>query len=254
MNIESLTFPGFSWAFAVGVLQIVVIDLILAGDNAVVIALAVKTLPREKRLIGITFGAGFAVILRVTLTFFAAQLLMVSYVKLVGGGLIFWIACKLLLEDVSGDGSGKEAQTIWGAVWIIVVADVTMSTDNILALAGASKGSLFLLIFGLVLSIPLVVGTSTILARLMDRYPIIVYIGAAVLGKVSAEMIFTDPAVEAWFEIPEIALHMLEAFFALGVIGVAKIYAWAQASHGEIETELVARANAARETDKLDGK
>ncbi|MEI7451297.1 MAG: TerC family protein [Desulfomonile sp.] len=234
MNLESLAFPGLSWDFAVGVLQIIMIDLILAGDNAVVIALAVKTLPKEKRLMGIAFGAGFAVFLRVTLTFFAAQLLIIPYVKLLGGVLIFWIACKLLLEDVYDDETGREAHSIWGAIWIIVVADVTMSTDNILALAGASKGSLFLLIFGLVLSIPLVVGGSTILARLMDRYPIIIYVGAAVLGKVSAEMIFTDPAVEAWFKTPEIALYVLEAFFAAGVIGVAKLYAWALVNRREV--------------------
>jgi YjbE family integral membrane protein len=206
------------------VASIIVIDLVLAGDNAVVIALAVKSLPRQKRLLGVAFGAGFAVALRIILTFFAAQLLMISYVKFIGGALIFWIAVKLLIQDVEAEESGKEATNIWSAIWIIVVADVTMSTDNILALAGASKGNLFLLLFGLILSIPFVVFTSTLLARLMDKYPIIVYLGAAVLGKVAAEMIFTDPAVETIWKAPETVLYILYVVGAAAVIIVGRLY------------------------------
>jgi len=225
MDLSSaLGCPMDAWTLFSGVLQIILIDLILAGDNAVVIALAVQSLPRRQRAFGISFGAGFAVLLRIVLTFFAAQLMMLSYVKLVGGILIFWIACKLLLEEVAVKDSGREANSIWHAVWIIVVADVTMSTDNILALAGASKGNLFLLIFGLILSIPLVVCASAFLARLMDRFPIIVYVGAAVLGKVSAELIFTDPALAGIIHVPELALYGIEAAFAASVIAVAKVY------------------------------
>jgi YjbE family integral membrane protein len=224
MDWSALSCPAFGWDLCLAVASIIVIDLVLAGDNAVVIALAVKSLPRQKRLAGIAFGAGFAVFLRIVLTFFAAQLLMISYVKFIGGALIFWIAVKLLIQDVEAEESGKEASSIWSAIWIIVVADVTMSTDNILALAGASKGNLFLLLFGLILSIPLVVFTSTLLARLMDRYPIIVYVGAAVLGKVAAEMIFTDPAVEAIWKVPETGLYILYVVGAVAVIVVGRLY------------------------------
>lgn len=224
MSLEGLVFPEISWRLALDIIQIVLIDVVLAGDNAVVIALAVKSLPKEQRMLGVTFGAGFAVALRVVLTFFAAQLLQISYVKFIGGILIFWIACKLLLEDVAADDGGREAATLWNAIWVIVVADVTMSTDNILALAGASKGNLFLLVFGLILSIPLVVFTSTLLTRLMDRYPFIVYLGAAVLGKVAFELVFTDPAVMAYIEVPHSYLYGLEAFGAVLVIVVAKTY------------------------------
>jgi YjbE family integral membrane protein len=217
--------PSFSVEFVLSVLTIILIDLVLAGDNAVVIALAVKSLPRDKRLIGVSFGAGFAVVLRIVLTFFAAQLLMIQYVKFIGGALIFWIAVKLLIEDVEAEETGKEATSIWSAIWIIVVADVTMSTDNILALAGASKGNVTLLLFGLILSIPLVVFTSTLLARLMDKYPIIVYLGAAVLGKVTAEMIFTDPAVERVLgTLSQTTLYILFAVGAAAVIVVGRLY------------------------------
>jgi len=224
MSLEGLAFPEVSWRLAFDIIQIVLIDVVLAGDNAVVIALAVKSLPKEQRMLGVTCGAGFAVVLRVVLTFFAAQLLQISYVKLIGGILIFWIACKLLLEDVAAEDGGHEAATLWNAIWVIVVADITMSTDNILALAGASKGNLFLLVFGLILSIPLVVFTSTLLTRLMDRYPFIVYLGAAVLGKVSVELVFTDPAVIAYIEVPHSYLYGLEALGAVLVIVVAKAY------------------------------
>jgi YjbE family integral membrane protein len=224
MDWSALSCPAFGWDLCMAVASIIVIDLVLAGDNAVVIALAVKSLPRQKRLLGVAFGAGFAVALRIVLTFFAAQLLMISYVKFIGGALIFWIAVKLLIQDVEAEESGKEATNIWSAIWIIVVADVTMSTDNVLALAGASKGNLFLLLFGLILSIPLVVFTSTLLARLMDKYPIIVYIGAAVLGKVAAEMIFTDPAVETIWKAPETVLYFLYVVGAAAVIVVGRLY------------------------------
>ncbi len=192
----------FNWVFVLGILNIVIIDLILAGDNAVVIAMAVRSLPRDRRQWGIILGAGAAVVLRVVLTFFVAKLLAISFIKLAGGVLIAWIAVKLFVEGAPEQGE-KEAKTLWQAMWLIVVADITMSTDNVLAVAGASQGNPFLLIFGLALSIPFVVFTSNLLAMLMDRYPVIIYIGAAVLGRVAAEMIFTDPAVVGWLQPPK---------------------------------------------------
>ncbi len=224
MVIDSRAFSGSLEDLVLGVFQIVLIDLVLAGDNAVVIAMAVRSLPRKKRRFGIIFGAGLAVILRVALTFFASQLLQINFVKLVGGLLIFWIGCKLLLQDAAAQETGRQATTVWNAIWIITVADLTMSTDNILALAAASKGNLPLLMFGLALSIPLVVFTSDLLSRLMAKFPFIIYLGAAILGKVAAEMIFTDPAIRELILIPAIGLYALEVLFAIGVIAVAKLY------------------------------
>ncbi len=213
-----------NWAFFVGIFNIIIIDLILAGDNAVVIAMAVRSLPRKQRMWGIMLGAGAAVVLRVVLTFFVAQLLVISFVKLAGGVLIAWIAVKLFIEGAPEQEEGKEAKTLWQAMWLIVVADITMSTDNVLAVAGASHGNLFLLIFGLALSIPFVVFTSNLLAMLMDRYHIIIYIGAAILGKVAGEMIFTDPAVMSWLQLPPWFTYVMEAVFAVGVIVVGKLW------------------------------
>ncbi len=211
------------WAFFVGILNIVIIDLILAGDNAVVIAMAVRSLPRMQRQWGIILGAGAAVVLRVVLTFFVSQLLVISFVKLVGGVLIAWIAVKLFIEGAP-EQADQEAKTLVQAMWLIVVADITMSTDNVLAVAGASHGNLFLLLFGLALSIPFVVFTSNLLSMLMDRYPIIIYIGAAVLGRVAAEMIFGDPWVVEWLSPPKWFTYSMEAVFAVGVIVVGKLW------------------------------
>jgi YjbE family integral membrane protein len=183
------------WEWILAILSIVVIDIVLAGDNAVVIALAVRKLPPKQRLIGISLGSALAVLLRVSLTFVAAQVLALNYVKLVGGLLILWIAVKLLIDNTGEKAQGKEAGGLWQAVWLILVADVTMSLDNVLAVAAASKGSFGLLLFGLGLSIPLVVFTSNLLAKLMDRYPLIIYVGSAILGKVGGEMIMTDRLV-----------------------------------------------------------
>lgn len=214
----------FTWEFCVGFLSIVLIDLVLAGDNAVVIALAVKNLHGKQRRIGIIFGAGAAVALRVVLTFFVAQLLQISFIKLLGGILILWIAVKLLVEGAPEEKFKKEATTFLQAIRIIVLADIIMSTDNILAVAGACKGNFFLLLFGLALSIPFVVLTSSLLSKLMDKYPIIVYIGAAVLGRVGGEMIMTDPFTVKLIEPGKVLQYSVEVIGAVGVIVVGKLY------------------------------
>lgn len=214
----------FSWDFCVGFLSIVLIDLVLAGDNAVVIALAVKSLHGKQRRTGIIFGAGAAVALRVVLTFFVAQLLTISFIKLLGGMLILWIAVKLFIEGAPEDKFQKEATTFWQAIRVIVIADLIMSTDNILAVAGACKGNFFLLLFGLALSIPFVVFTSSLLSLLMDKYPIIVWMGAAVLGRVGGEMIITDPWIVEKIA-PSRGLQIAcEIIGAVGVLAVAKLY------------------------------
>ena len=193
-----VTEPATAWEWFVAIFYIVWIDIVLAGDNAVVIALAVRNLPPRQRMLGIILGAGAAVMLRVSLTFVATQLLTVMFVKLVGGLLILWIAFKLLRQnDGHHDDAKGGASGLWQAVWMILVADITMSLDNVLAVAGAARGHFGLLMFGLALSIPLVVFASNIISRLMARYQIVVFIGAAILGKVGGEMMLTDPFVAA---------------------------------------------------------
>jgi YjbE family integral membrane protein len=213
-----------SWKFVVSFLSIILIDLILAGDNAVVIAMAVRSLPHKQRIRGIAFGAAAAVILRVGLTFVAAQLLTISFIKLAGGILITWIAIKLFMEGAPDDKFQKEAKTLKQAVVTIVVADLVMSTDNILAVAGASHGNIFLLIFGLGLSIPFVVFTSNLLSRLMDRFPVIIYIGAAILGRVAGDMIMTDPFMHRFIHPARWLEYLVQAVFAIGVIVVGKLW------------------------------
>jgi YjbE family integral membrane protein len=223
MDLLAWTQETLNWAFFLGIINIIIIDLILAGDNAVVIAMAVRSLPRRQRRWGIMLGSGAAVLLRVALTFFVAQVLEIQFIKLAGGVLITWIAVKLFIEGAP-EQADKEAKTLLQAMWLIMVADITMSTDNVLAVAGASHGNLFLLVFGLALSIPFVVFTSNLLSLLMDRYPVIIYIGAAVLGKVAGEMIFTDPAMMRWLAPPKWFLYSMEAAFAVGVIVAGKLW------------------------------
>jgi len=209
----------FSWNFLLSVLGIVVIDLVLAGDNAVVIAMAVKNLHGRKRLLGIVLGSGGAVLVRVACTFVVAQLLNIQYVKLIGGAVIIWIAIKLLTQGAEEEAHGKAAQSVRQALWIIIVADMSMGIDNMLAVGAASHGNLFLLLFGLLLSIPFVVFMSTLLARLMDRYPIILWLGAALLGKVGGEMMATDPFVVDLLNLPSWAEYVSMAIFIAFVVG-----------------------------------
>jgi YjbE family integral membrane protein len=224
LDWNSLLSIHLNWNFFTALFSIVIIDLILAGDNAVVIAMAVRSLPAEQRRKGILFGAGAAVVLRVILTFFVAQLLQINYIKLVGGLLILWIAVKLFVEGAPEESLEREATTIAQAIKVIVIADITMATDNMLAVGGASHGNLFLLLFGLGLSVPFVVFTSNLLSMLMDKYPIIVYIGAAILGRVGAEMIFTDPVVVRWLAPSKMFEYSMQVLFAAGIIVVGKLW------------------------------
>jgi YjbE family integral membrane protein len=186
--------------FWVGVLKIVLIDLALAGDNALVIALAVRSLPARQQLLGRIWGTAGAVGLRLLFVFIVTYLLGVPLLQLVGGVLLVWIALKLVLQTDSHEGeSVKAGTTLLGAIWIIIVADVIMSLDNVIGVAGAAEGDMMLVVFGIGLSIPIVVWGSGILARLMNRYPWIILVAGGVLGEVAGKMILHDHFITSRF-------------------------------------------------------
>lgn len=204
-------------------LSIILIDLLLAGDNALVIALAVRPLPGRQRKIGITLGAAAAVILRIGITIGAAELLGMEFIKLLGGAFVIWIAIKVLADASAPPPVSATPRRFLSIIWLIVFADITMSVDNVLAVAGASRGSVPLIVFGLCLSIPLVVFASNLLARLMDRYPAILYIGAAILGKVGGEMIVTDPWLVRTLHPSKALLYSVEVISVILILVAGKV-------------------------------
>jgi len=185
--------------FWLGLLAITWVNIILSGDNAVVIALAARSLPEKQQKLAIFWGAAAAVVLRIILTIVAVELLKLPYLKLIGGLLLFWIAVKLLVPEDDGEDVASSSHLI-GAIKTILIADLVMSLDNVIAVAAVAKGSLVLLALSLVISVPLVVYGATILMKLMERYPVIITVGAALIGYVAGEMLVTDPVVTAWFE------------------------------------------------------
>jgi YjbE family integral membrane protein len=211
--------------FFLDALQIVLIDLVLAGDNALVIAMAVRSLSGRQRRLGILFGASAAVALRVGLTMVASQLLGVPYLQLVGGLLVLWIAVKVLGDTSHEHAETPQANRFTQAIWYIVVADVTMSIDNVLAIAGAAKGHFGLILFGLAVSIPFVVVSSNLLARLMDRYGWLIYIGAGILGKVGGDMIVTDPFIQRTLNPGPVMHYGLDAALVALVLLIGRLRA-----------------------------
>ena len=230
MDLGILGTINFNWEFLTSLLSIIMINVVLSGDNAVVIAMAVRSLPRAQRQKGILIGAAGAVLLRIIMTFFVARFLETPYLKVIGGLLILWLAVKLFVDVNPENEVGREASTIWQALKIIVVADVTMSLDNMLGVGAASKGNLLLLIFGLTTSIPIMIFTSNLLSMLMDKYPIIITIGAALLGKVGAEMIVTDSVMAPFMPQGELFIFLVEGLAAIGVIVIGKLWVWMKSS------------------------
>jgi len=224
-NLMDLSALNVDWLFFARALNIIFINLLLSGDNAVVIAMAVRSLPRRQRQWGIILGSLIAVVLLVTLTYFVAQILEVKFIRIIGGALIVWIAVRLFVEGAA-EQKEHEAASLLQAIWLILLADITMSTDNVLAVAAISHGSLFLLILGLAFSVPFVILTSNLLSTLMDRYPIIIYVGAFFLGRVAGEMILSDPMVESWLKPSDWLAYSIQAVFAVGVIVVGKVWLW----------------------------
>jgi YjbE family integral membrane protein len=183
--------------FWIGLLKIIGVNIILSGDNAVVIALAARSLPAKQQKMAIIWGSGAAVVMRIILTVFAVALLTLPWLKLVGSLLLFWIGIKLLVPE-EDEANVDASDNMIAAIKTILIADLVMSIDNVIAVAAAAQGSLTLLILGLAISIPLVIFGSTLLLHLMERWPVIITIGGGLLGFVAGEMLVTDPALKEW--------------------------------------------------------
>jgi len=188
-------------AFWVSVLQIIAIDILLGGDNAIVIALACRRLPEEQRRQGIFWGVVGAIALRLILIFFALQLLAIPFLKIVGGALLLWIGVKLLQpEDDDEHGNIDGSTHLLGAIRTIIIADAVMSLDNVIAVAAAAKGDLTLVVFGILVSIPIVVWGSKFVLKLMDRLPVVITLGGALLGWIAGDMLLGDAVVKPYLE------------------------------------------------------
>ena len=205
--------------FWLAALEIVVINILLSGDNAVVIALACRNLPPRQRRWGVFWGAIGAIVLRIVLTFFAVSLLQLSYLKIIGGALLVWIGIKLIAEE---DGEGghdvRGSDRLLAAVRTVIIADLVMSIDNVLGIAAAARGNLLLLIFGLVVSVPLVIGGAQLIMRLVGRFPILIVAGGGLLGFVAGGLIVDDSAIVEW-----IHAHAAWLTWAAPVIGIVLV-------------------------------
>jgi YjbE family integral membrane protein len=210
--------------FVLGVLKIVLIDLALAGDNALVIALAVRTLPSRQQFLGRIWGTVGAVALRLAFIFLVSYLLGIPLLQVVGGLLLVWIALKLVLQTEAHEGETvKAGTTLMGAIWIIIVADVIMSLDNVIGVAGAAEGDMRLVVFGIGLSIPIVVWGSGVLARLMNRYSWIILVAGGILGEVAGKMMLHDHFITSRYgEAPDV----VEAALRVGLAAAIMLVGW----------------------------
>ena len=209
--------------FWLAVGQIIMIDILLGGDNAVVIALACRKLPAHQRVKGILWGTAGAIVLRVVLIAFALTLLQVPFLKLVGAALLLWIGVKLLVPDDDAHSNIEGSDKLWAAVKTVIVADLVMSVDNVIAIAGAATGAgenhqMPLVIFGLLVSVPIIIWGSQLVLKLMDRFPIIITAGAMLLGWIAGTMALSDPAVKDL--LPQTPMWN----YSLGVIGAMGVF------------------------------
>jgi YjbE family integral membrane protein len=213
--------------FWIAVGQIIIIDILLGGDNAVVIALACRKLPDHQRNKGIFWGVFGAIALRAIFLFFAVSLLTLPYLKIVGGVLLFWIAIKMVMQD-NGDEDENAidgGSSLWTAVRTVVIADAVMSLDNVVAVAAAAKDSWTMAVFGILISIPIIVWGSKLVLRLMDRFPIVVILGATLLGWIAGGLLVSDTATKAFYpDMPEWLHYLASLIGALIVFIAAKIF------------------------------
>jgi YjbE family integral membrane protein len=202
-----LEMSGMSEA-VVALTQIMIINVVLSGDNAVVIALACRKLTPRHQKIAFIWGSVGVVVLMVVLTAFIVFLLSLPYLEIAGSLLLLWIGIKLLVaEDEGGEGGVEQKDTLAAAIRTIIIADMVMSLDNVLAMAAAAKGHLWMLIVGLVITVPIILFGSALLMKLMERYPVFIMVGAALIGWVSGEMIISDPSIKEWVEANAHYLH-----------------------------------------------
>ena len=208
--------------FWIALLEIIGVNIVLSGDNAVVIALAARGLPASQQKRAIAWGSGAAVVMRIVLTIVAVELLRLPYLKLAGAALLLWIAVQLLIPDEGDDGGpGETATGLGAAIKTILIADLVMSLDNVIAVAAAAKGNTPLLIIGLAISIPLVIFGATLLLKLMERFPIIITIGAGLLGFVAGEMAWEDGGIAGFTkQFPESTKYVVAALGAAFVVGL----------------------------------
>ncbi|HTS22010.1 MAG TPA: TerC family protein [Casimicrobiaceae bacterium] len=216
---ELLTLP-----FWIAVVEIIAVNILLSGDNAVVIALACRNLSERQRRLGVFWGVLGAIVLRVALTFFAMGLLVYPWLRLIGAALLVWIGIKLIAQDDGGEQRVKASDRLPAAVGTIVVADLVMSLDNVVAVAGAAKGSLVLLIFGLVVSIPIVIVGSQIIMKLIERLPVLVLAGGGLLGYIAGEMAVEDPVVRPWIAANAAGLAALAPPVLFGLVIIVGVW------------------------------
>ena len=217
MNIDDSEF----W---LAVLKIVGIDIVLSGDNAIVIALAARSLPPRYQKLAVFWGTAAAIVLRLTLIFFALALLKLPFLKLTGAILLLWIGMKLLTDTVDGGHDISAGNSLLAAIRTIVIADAVMSVDNVVAVAAAAKDSFGLAMFGIALSIPIIIFTSQILIKVMERFPVIIVIGAALLGFVAGEMAWNDPILKDYVVgLPRWGEYVAGAVGAVFVVLAGKI-------------------------------
>jgi YjbE family integral membrane protein len=216
---ELLTLP-----FWVAVVEIIAVNILLSGDNAVVIALACRNLSPKQRRVGIFWGVLGAIVLRIVLTFFAMGLLVYPWIRLIGGVLLVWIGVKLIAQEDESEHKVKASDRMPTAVWTIIVADLVMSLDNVVAVAAAAKGSLELLIFGLVISIPIVVIGSQIIMALIGRFPVLVFAGGGLLGYIAGEMIIEEPVLKPWLRENAAGLADLTPPVLFGLVVIAGVW------------------------------
>lgn len=210
--------------FWIGLIKIVWINIILSGDNAVVIALAARSLPPEQQRKAVFWGSGAAVVLRVLLTVVAAKLLALSFLQIVGGCLLLWIGFQLLSDGDDEEGESRTYGSLMAAVRTILIADLVMSLDNVIAVAAAAQGSTTLLVLGLAISIPLVIFGSTMMIKLMERFPLIVVLGAALIGWVAGETIAGDTALQGLVAAHPSLHYVAAALGAILVVGGGKLW------------------------------
>ena len=238
-------------SFLAALAQIMLVNIVLSGDNAVVIALAARNLPAELQKKAILFGSGGAIVLRIALTVVAVEILKIPFLQGIGGLLLVWIALQLLIEEDDEGEAHHSHSDLKGAIKTILIADVVMSLDNTLAIAGVAKGDWTLLITGLALSIPLIVVGSTLIMKIMDRFPVVVYIGAALIAWTAGEMIDSDPAVLPYLPHAIHGTPYLPILLTMGVVG----YGWWSNYRQGRTAQAVLEADkhsAQRMEDKLD--